>query len=123
MHWTICTAHWHTSWGGDRIWNSKCSMRARRWRWRARNWSAPRQASGGRAQWGERDELTAHWERASGRRAPDLRYWTALSAYKLSIMLEGVFRRSAADPTRGDASGLGDTAVSIMREAQQTIHG
>lgn len=81
------------------------------------------QASGGRGHWGARDELIARWEAASGRRAPDLRYWTALSAYKLSIMLEGVYRRSAADPTRGDASGLGDTALSIMREAQQTIHG
>jgi aminoglycoside phosphotransferase (APT) family kinase protein len=78
--------------------------------------------TGGRAQWGERETLIARWEQASGHRAPDLRYWTALSAYKLSIMLEGVFRRSAADPTRGDASGLGDTALSIMREAQQTIH-
>jgi aminoglycoside phosphotransferase (APT) family kinase protein len=79
-------------------------------------------ASSGRGQWGEREALVARWEQASGRRAPDLRYWTALSAYKLSIMLEGVYRRSAADPTRGDASGLGDTALSIMREAQQTIH-
>ena len=80
-------------------------------------------ASGGRAHWGEREALIARWEETSGRRAPDLRYWTALSAYKLSIMLEGVYRRSAADPTRGDATGLGDTALQIMREAQQTIHG
>jgi hypothetical protein len=63
------------------------------------------QVSGGRSHWGEREALIARWEEASGRRAPDLRYWTALSAYKLSIMLEGVYRRSAADPTRGDAAG------------------
>ena len=77
--------------------------------------------SGGRAQWGKRDALIARWEETSGQRAPDLRYWTALSAYKLSIMLEGVYRRSAADPTRGDASGLGDTALQIMREAREAI--
>jgi len=77
--------------------------------------------SGGRAQWGKRDALIARWEETSGQRAPDLRYWTALSAYKLSIMLEGVYRRSAADPTRGDASGLGDTALQIMREAREVI--
>jgi len=80
-------------------------------------------ASGGREQWGERETLIARWEETSGRRAPDLRYWTALSAYKLSIMLEGVYRRSAADPTRGDASGLGDTALQIMREAREVIRG
>ncbi|MGH7338144.1 MAG: phosphotransferase, partial [Myxococcota bacterium] len=79
--------------------------------------------SRGRVHWGAREDLIARWEETSGRRAPDLRYWTALSAYKLSIMLEGVYRRSLADPTRGDASGLGDTALQIMREAQQTIHG
>jgi len=77
--------------------------------------------TGGRAQWGDRDGLVARWEEASGRRAPDLRYWTALSAYKLSIMLEGVYRRSAADPTRGDATPLGDTALRIMREAREVI--
>jgi aminoglycoside phosphotransferase (APT) family kinase protein len=77
--------------------------------------------SGGRGQWGEREALIARWEETSGRRAPDLRYWTALSAYKLSIMLEGVYRRSAADPTRGDATGLGDTALQIMREAREVI--
>jgi len=79
------------------------------------------QDTGGRAHWGEREALIARWEETSGRRAPDLRYWTALSAYKLSIMLEGVYRRSVADPTRGDASGLGDTALRIMREAQEAI--
>jgi len=79
--------------------------------------------SGGREQWGERETLIARWEETSGRGAPDLRYWTALSAYKLSIMLEGVYRRSAADPTRGDASGLGDTALQIMREAREVIRG
>jgi aminoglycoside phosphotransferase (APT) family kinase protein len=77
--------------------------------------------SGGRGPWGERDALIARWEETSGRRAPELRYWTALSAYKLSIMLEGVYRRSAADPTRGDATGLGDTALQIMREARDVI--
>ena len=79
------------------------------------------QNTSGRAQWGERDALIARWEATSGRRAPDLRYWTALSAYKLSIMLEGVYRRSAADPTRGDATGLGDTALQIIREARELI--
>ena len=77
----------------------------------------------GRAHWGEREALIARWEEASGRRAPDLRYWTALSAYKLSIMLEGVYRRSLADPTRGEATAMGDTVLQIMREAQEAICG
>ncbi len=79
--------------------------------------------TGGRVHWGERAELIARWEHASGRRAPDLRYWTALSAYKLSIMLEGVYRRALADPTRGAAAAMGDTVVQIMREAQEVTRG
>jgi aminoglycoside phosphotransferase (APT) family kinase protein len=79
--------------------------------------------SGGRVDWGERKTLIARWEETSGRRAPDLRYWSALSAYKLSIMLEGVYRRSLADPTRGETQALGETVLRIMREAQQVIRG
>ena len=70
-----------------------------------------------------REALIALWEETSGRRAPDLRYWTALSAYKLAIMLEGVYQRSLADPTRGRADALGDTALRMMREAQEVIRG
>ena len=80
-------------------------------------------ASRDRAHWGAREALIARWEQASGRRAPDLRYWTALSAYKLSIMLEGVYVRSLADPTRGAAKAMGDTVLQIMREAQDVIRG
>jgi aminoglycoside phosphotransferase (APT) family kinase protein len=79
--------------------------------------------SGGRAQWGDREALIARWEEASGRRAPDLRYWTALAAYKLSIMLEGVYRRSLADPTRGEVGAMGETVLRIMREAQEVTRG
>lgn len=68
-----------------------------------------------------REALIARWEQASGRRAPDLRYWTTLSAYKLSIMLEGIYRRSLADPTRGRTDALGDTVLEIMRQAQEAI--
>jgi aminoglycoside phosphotransferase (APT) family kinase protein len=72
----------------------------------------------GRAHWGERDALIARWEEASGRRAPDLRYWTALAAFKLAILVEGVRRRALADPTRGKAEGLNDTVLSLARDAR-----
>ena len=77
----------------------------------------------GRGSWAERPILIARWEQASGRRAPDLRYWTALSAYKLAIMLEGVYQRSLADPTRGNVDAVGKTVLRIMHEAQAVIRG
>lgn len=79
--------------------------------------------SGGRAHWGRREVLIARWEWTSGRRAPDLRYWMALSAYKLCIMLEGVYRRSLADPTRGRAGAMGETVLRLVREAREVIAG
>jgi aminoglycoside phosphotransferase (APT) family kinase protein len=79
--------------------------------------------SRGRVDWGPREPLIARWEEASGRRAPDLRYWTALAAYKQSIMLEGVYRRSLADPTRGRADRMGETVLQIMREAREIVRG
>ena len=78
--------------------------------------------TGGRDHWGEREALVARWEETSGRRAPDLRYWTALSAYKLAIMLEGVHRRSLADPTRARADALGETVLRLVREALDVVN-
>lgn len=80
-------------------------------------------STGGYAHWAERDEMIACWEHYSGRTAPDLRYYTALSAYKLSVMLEGVYQRSLADPTRGRADAMGDMVLQIMDEAQEAIRG
>jgi aminoglycoside phosphotransferase (APT) family kinase protein len=77
----------------------------------------------GYAHWAPRDEMIACWEQHSGRRAPELRYYTALSAYKLSVMLEGVYQRSLADPTRGNAEDMGKMVLRIMREAQEAIRG
>jgi aminoglycoside phosphotransferase (APT) family kinase protein len=79
--------------------------------------------TGGRAHWAARDALIARWEQASGRTAPDLRYYTALAGYKLAIMLEGVYQRSLADPTRGQADAMGDMVLQIMNEALETIRG
>lgn len=77
----------------------------------------------GRGRWAERQLLIARWEQASGRRAPDLRYWTVLSAYKHSIMLEGIYQRSLADPTRGNVDAIGKTVLRIMREAREITRG
>lgn len=77
--------------------------------------------TGGYAHWATRDEMIACWEQSSGLSAPDLRYYTALSAYKLSVMLEGVYQRSLADPTRGRADAMGDMVLEIMAQAQAAI--
>ena len=72
-------------------------------------------------EWADREELIGCWERSSGRVAPDLRYYTVLSAFKLSVMLEGIFRRSAVDPTRTRAEAMGEMALQIMHEATHAI--
>lgn len=69
----------------------------------------------------ERAALVDRWERASGRRAPELRYYTALYTFKLAVMLEGVYQRSLADPTRGDPGAMGDTVLRLAREAAAAI--
>lgn len=79
--------------------------------------------SGGRVHWGEPKTLIARWEESSARRAPDLLYWTVLATFKLSIMLEGVYRRSLADPTRGRADAMGEKVLQLRREAQELIGG
>jgi aminoglycoside phosphotransferase (APT) family kinase protein len=77
--------------------------------------------TGGRRGETPREALVARWEEASGRSAPDLRYWSVLAAYKLSIMVEGVHRRSLADPTRGRSDAMGETVLRLMREAQELM--
>jgi aminoglycoside phosphotransferase (APT) family kinase protein len=74
-----------------------------------------------RAGWADRSALIACWERASGRRAPELRYYTALYNFKLAVMLEGVYQRSLADPTRGDPGPMGETVLRLAREAAAAI--
>jgi hypothetical protein len=45
----------------------------------------------------------------------------ALSGFKLAIMVEGVYRRALADPTRGNAEAMGEAATTIAREAQALV--
>ena len=73
--------------------------------------------------WASRDEMIARWEQHSGRTAPDLRYYTALSAFKLSVLLEGVYQRSLADPTRGDADAMGEMVLTLVNDAVEVIGG
>jgi aminoglycoside phosphotransferase (APT) family kinase protein len=74
-----------------------------------------------RAGWADRAELIDQWERSSGCLAPDLRYYTALYTFKLAVMLEGVYQRSLADPTRSDPGPMGDTVFRLAREAAAAI--
>lgn len=74
-----------------------------------------------RAAWADPAQLIDQWEQSSGRRAADLRYYTALYTFKLAVMLEGVYQRSLADPTRGDPGPMGDTVLGLAREAAAAI--
>ena len=77
--------------------------------------------STGQGGWARADEIVEAWESSSGRRAPDLRYYTVLSAFKLSVMLEGIFRRSIVDPTRGRSDEMGTLALRAMNEAVDAL--
>jgi aminoglycoside phosphotransferase (APT) family kinase protein len=71
----------------------------------------------------DRAALIDRWQQASGRRAPELRYYTALYTFKLAVMLEGVYQRSLADPTRGNPGAMGETVLRLAREAEAAISG
>ena len=71
--------------------------------------------------WSDRSEMIEHWEQHSGRRAPDLRYHSALSAFRLAVLLEGVYQRSLADRTRGNAEPMGAMVLDIARQARAVI--
>ena len=73
--------------------------------------------SSGRGTPADRPALVARWEASSGRVAPDLQYWLTLSAFKLAIMVEGIYRRAMADPTRGNADAMGKAARNLTHEA------
>lgn len=74
-----------------------------------------------RAGWASRDELIATWERHSGCGAPELRYYTALSAFRLAVLLEGVYQRSLTDPTRRRNDAMGKLVLETARDAQRAI--
>jgi len=76
-----------------------------------------------RAGWADRAAQIERWERSSDRRAPDLRYYTALYTFKLAVMLEGVYQRALADPTRGDPRLMGETVLQLARAAAAAIAG
>ena len=82
--------------------------------------SAP-PASGAGASWCDRESMIEHWEEHSGRRAPELRYYSALSGFRLAVLLEGVYQRSLADPTRGSAEPIGAMVLEIAKQARATI--
>ena len=79
--------------------------------WSASDWSG----------WAPRDAMIATWERHSGRGAPELRYYTALSAFRLAVLLEGVYQRSLADPTRRRNDALGKLVLATARDAERAI--
>lgn len=74
-----------------------------------------------RASWASREDMITRWERHSGRGAPELRYYTALSAFRLAVLLEGVYQRSLADPTRQRNDAMGKMVLSIARDAVRAI--
>lgn len=74
-----------------------------------------------RAGWASREDMIACWERHSGRAAPPLRYYTALSAFRLAVLLEGVYQRSLADPTRQKNEAMGKMVLAIARDAVRAI--
>jgi len=77
-----------------------------------------------RAGWCEEEAMLDCWSKHSGLgkiEVGGLRYYKALSAFKLAVMLEGIHQRSAADPSRGSNGALGDIASKLAAEAREII--
>ncbi len=73
---------------------------------------------GERRGWAPREAMIERWEQHSGRRAPDLRYYTALSAFRLAVLLEGVYQRALADPTRAAPEQMGAHVLHLVSAAR-----
>jgi aminoglycoside phosphotransferase (APT) family kinase protein len=74
-----------------------------------------------RSDWAAPEEMIATWEASSGRTAPDLRYYMALSAFRHAVLVEGVYQRALADPTREASETLADLVTGAIQDAEQAI--
>ena len=74
-----------------------------------------------RAGWCEEARMIDAWCERSGLEVGDLRYYKALSAFKLSVMLEGIYQRSIADASRGSGQAMGDMAAQLAVEARTIV--
>lgn len=72
------------------------------------------------------DKLIVNYAQRSGRDLDRLRFWTALSYWKLAIIIEGVYRRWLDDPANsgGESASRIRPRADVMAElAQRTLEG
>jgi aminoglycoside phosphotransferase (APT) family kinase protein len=74
-----------------------------------------------RASWCDEARMIDAWCERSGLEVSDLRYYKALSAFKLSVMLEGIYQRSNTDASRGSGHAMGDMAAKLAAEARTIV--
>jgi aminoglycoside phosphotransferase (APT) family kinase protein len=66
-----------------------------------------------------RAEAVARWRERSGRRVEALGWYAAMSTFKLACMLEGVYVRQAADPTRETNEFIGGLVLDLVARARR----
>jgi aminoglycoside phosphotransferase (APT) family kinase protein len=73
--------------------------------------------------WPAWDELIARYSQRTAIEVPDLTYYVHLSRFRLAVLLEGVYQRSLADPTRPVREEAGRYAVSLVEESVAGLGG
>lgn len=73
--------------------------------------------------WPAWDELIAHYSGRTAIDVPDLTYYVNLSRFRLAVLLEGVYQRSLADPTRPVREEAGRYAVALVEESVASLGG
>jgi aminoglycoside phosphotransferase (APT) family kinase protein len=69
-----------------------------------------------------RRAMVERYRRARGlAEVPDLTYHEVLYNFRLAILLEGIYQRSLADPTRPDADDMGERALFNVARAAELV--
>jgi aminoglycoside phosphotransferase (APT) family kinase protein len=71
--------------------------------------------------WPSEAELIERYARRSRRDVPDLTYYGILARVRLAVMMEGIYQRSLADPSRSPADEVHAYARLLVADAEHLI--
>jgi aminoglycoside phosphotransferase (APT) family kinase protein len=83
-----------------------------------RFWTESHNSSAG---WPSEEQLVARYAERSGRTIPDLAYYSVLARFRLAVMMEGIYQRSFADPTRTIATEMHDYSTYLVSDLKERI--
>jgi aminoglycoside phosphotransferase (APT) family kinase protein len=73
------------------------------------------------AGWPDEAAIVDRYAARSGREIPDLTYYSVLARFRLAVMMEGIYQRSFADPTREVATDVHTYSTYLVADLQSLI--